>query len=71
MTASIVNTFNWLGLARRWNSFKETYRKNKAYRETVNALEKLTDAELRDIGITRGDIRSIAMETHFDNRGAV
>lgn len=36
--------------------------------ETIKELSKLTDKELKDIGITRGDIHSIAMETHYDNR---
>jgi uncharacterized protein YjiS (DUF1127 family) len=37
--------------------------------ETIKELNKLTDKELKDIGITRGDIHSIAMEAYYDNRG--
>ena len=40
----------------------------KTRRETFNTLHKLTDRELSDIGISRGDIRSIANDTWEDNR---
>ena len=42
--------------------------KHKAYRETYNELSKLSNKELADIGIARGEIHSIAMEAYFDNR---
>ena len=34
--------------------------RNRAYRQTVRDLEKLSDRELMDIGLNRGDIRRIA-----------
>ena len=37
-------------------------------RETFKTLHALTDRELSDIGISRGDIRSIANDTWEDNR---
>jgi uncharacterized protein YjiS (DUF1127 family) len=70
MTALVANTFNWLNIASWWRNYRTTKSQTRAYRETVAELSRLTDKELRDIGITRGDIHSIAMETHFDNRGA-
>ena len=36
------------------------YQMAKAVRQTENELRKLTDKELNDIGIARGDIYSIA-----------
>jgi len=36
------------------------YQMAKAVRQTENELRKLTDQELNDIGIARGDIYSIA-----------
>ena len=42
------------------NSIKETLRKRKNMNDTIHQLNKLTDAELRDIGITRSQINSIA-----------
>jgi len=47
------------------NFFKKlinNYQMAKAIRETENELRKLTDAELNDIGISRGDIYSIARQ---------
>lgn len=49
--------------------FEQHRAKRKVYRETVKELNGLTDRELKDIGITRSMIHSVAMETHFDNQG--
>ena len=38
------------------------YQEAKAIRQTENELRKLTDKELNDIGIARGDIYSIARQ---------
>lgn len=43
-----------------------TYYDWKRRKETFNQLHSLTDYELADIGISRGDIRSIANETWED-----
>jgi uncharacterized protein YjiS (DUF1127 family) len=42
--------------------------KAKDRRQTFKTLHALTDRELNDIGISRGDIRSIANDTWEDNR---
>lgn len=34
------------------------------YRETVLALSELTDHELKDLGINRFDIKSVARDAH-------
>ena len=39
-----------------------SYQIAKAVKQTENELRKLTDAELNDIGISRGDIYSIARQ---------
>ena len=41
--------------------------KRKAIRETIKELSKLSDAELRDIGIARGEIWDIAHQDVNDN----
>lgn len=41
------------GLVARWRAWR-------SYRATLNALSALTDAELDDIGLTRGEIRRVA-----------
>jgi uncharacterized protein YjiS (DUF1127 family) len=51
-----------------FEEIKRNYLKHLAYKSTVRELNKLTDAELRDIGISRGMIHSIAMEAHYDDR---
>ena len=38
------------------------YHQAKAIRQTENELRKLTDKELNDIGISRGDIYAIARQ---------
>ena len=40
----------------------------KQQRDTFKTLQKLTDRELNDIGISRGDIRSIANDTWEENQ---
>lgn len=37
-----------------------TYRNWRAYRETVNELGRLSNRQLADLGISRGEIASIA-----------
>ena len=49
-------------------SLAQRIAKAKDRRQTFNTLHKLTDRELNDIGISRGDIRSIANDTWEDNR---
>jgi uncharacterized protein YjiS (DUF1127 family) len=44
------------------------YKKARAASETIKALSKLSNAELRDIGITRGEIHDIAIKTHYGDR---
>jgi uncharacterized protein YjiS (DUF1127 family) len=39
----------------------------KQQRETYKTLQSLTNRELNDIGISRGDIRAIAMDIWEDN----
>ena len=43
------------------NNFLQKLRNRQTYRNTYNELSSLTDYELNDIGITRGDIRRVAM----------
>ena len=47
---------------------REVMMRDKFYRDTYRELSKLSDRELRDIGIHRGEIHSVAMESYLDNR---
>jgi len=60
---SLIMTADKIGLHGLAAWFKRqgaAYKEWKAVQSTVNELNKLTDYELNDIGIARGDIRSIA-----------
>lgn len=67
MTQHIVALSNHLvspfeGLLDYIRSVRVSYERAKAVRQTINELSKLSDRELNDIGIARGDIWSIAHE---------
>lgn len=61
---------NWLDFSFLSSPLSKFFRKYDTwtkYRHTVNELSSLSDKELRDIGISRGMIHSIAMEVYYDN----
>jgi uncharacterized protein YjiS (DUF1127 family) len=64
-----LNNF-WLNLSKLFASisFKKTkteLRSKRIYRETYKSLSELTDKDLLDIGITRGDIHDIAYAASY------
>ena len=70
----IVDFFR--GLGKMWVSALEAeglrrvqaeLRKYKSYRETYDSLMALDDRELKDLGISRGMIHSVALEAYTDN----
>ena len=50
-------------VTKRVTAFLETLDRSRQINSTIKELNQLSDAELADIGISRGMIRSIAMET--------
>lgn len=68
MTALVANTLNWFGLPNWFKKLNRTIEQYRIYKKTVNELNQLTDRELRDLGISRCMIHSIAMEVYTDNR---
>ena len=55
---------NWIT---RYYKYLSTWRK---HREVIKELNRLTDAELKDIGINRGDIdRLVWLQEDKENRG--
>jgi len=45
-------------------NFRNTLDYNRKVRDTKNELSRLTNHELNDIGLTRGDIHHIAMSSY-------
>tara|TARA_R100001509_G_scaffold139170_1_gene93552 strand:+ start:98 stop:337 length:240 start_codon:yes stop_codon:yes gene_type:complete len=69
MTTLVANTFGWLGLVSMSNWLKRQTVKLQARRqakETVKELSRLTDYELNDIGMSRGEIRHVANKHYND-----
>lgn len=69
MTTHTINNF-WLKVSNLIDSFsfvkaKTELRSQRKYRETYKTLDQLSDRDLRDIGITRGDIHHIAYEASY------
>jgi uncharacterized protein YjiS (DUF1127 family) len=63
MTTIVANTFNFIGFVGIANWFKKVIaerQRQKNIRDTINQLSALSNHELNDIGIARGDIRYIA-----------
>ena len=65
MTQHILAINNYLrspieGLLQFLKNWNRGYQQRKAIKRTINELHQLTDAELNDIGIGRGDINAVA-----------
>jgi len=59
----IVNIFEEVGMHRAEAELRRHY----YYTKTFKDLNNLSDRELKDIGISRGEIHAIALESHYDN----
>jgi uncharacterized protein YjiS (DUF1127 family) len=73
MTQLVMTASNWLeSLAIGIQDWYQNYKKNKAHKALVKRtrreLSQLSDHELRDLGIGRSDITSIANGTFHDKR---
>lgn len=71
MTQFVLTASDWLNIGGMLDSLRSVVKRIRAERKiqkTIEELEKLTDKELNDIGIGRGDIRRVAMECYYDNR---
>jgi uncharacterized protein YjiS (DUF1127 family) len=73
MTQAILTATNILsqsieGLLDLIKDFRENLQAKKMVRKTKRELNALDDFALKDLGISRGDITSIANGTFYDNR---
>jgi uncharacterized protein YjiS (DUF1127 family) len=69
MTQHVLEVTRWFDFSSVINFFldiKKGMKRNAKVRATIKELQRLSDYELRDIGINRGMIRSIAEESHND-----
>lgn len=60
------NVLHKAQMNRAINLVRTEMMKYKIYRDTYNELSKLSDRELSDIGIHRGDIHYIALTAYSD-----
>ena len=71
MTQFVLTASDWLNISGMLDSLRSVVKRVRAEREiqkTIDELNQLTDKELWDIGLSRGMIRSVAMECYYDNR---
>jgi len=59
------------GLASWFKKLQENYKREKLARQTIKELSRLSDHELNDLGIPRGEIYSIAYATEEWNKRQV
>jgi len=74
MTHYVLTASSWLqdaieGFSDLRRSMKLRAERKASYKRTLKELSKLTDFELNDIGICRGDIRNIALADTTIKRG--
>lgn len=71
MTQYILEATSWLNFNGIFDYFRDLKHKHEMHRNirsTINELSKLSDKQLRDIGLHRGDIWSVAHEVYYDDR---
>lgn len=66
--ATFTKLFDFSGLRNKIKLYFATIEQNREIKRTINELNQLSDKELWDIGITRGDIWSVAHEVYYDDR---
>lgn len=70
MTQYVLAASEWLNFSGMFDYFrnlKTKYQIHKNIRSTITELSKLSDKELNDIGLSRGDIYSVAHEAYYDD----
>jgi len=76
MTQHILTVSNYLqnpieNLIDIFKSLKAALDRRANINQTIKELNKLSDRELNDIGMSRGDIWWVANEQYFDNQDKV
>lgn len=71
MTHLVLTASNWLNISGMVDCLRNVVKqiqRDHMVQKTIDELEQLSDKELNDIGIGRGDICRVAMECYYDNR---
>ncbi len=68
LALAFTNLFDFTWIKTRVKNYFDYLDRNREIKETIKELNRLSDAELRDIGITRCDIHSVAHEVYYDDR---
>jgi uncharacterized protein YjiS (DUF1127 family) len=71
LVSTFVTLFDFTWIKTRVKNYFDYLDRNREIKETIKELSRLSDAELRDIGITRGDIYSVAHEVYYDDLAKV
>jgi len=62
ISIQVLSFFDKLATAHKIAKVFEAVAQYRSNREAINMLNSLTDKELRDIGISRGDIRRVVYQ---------
>lgn len=71
MVLTINSWLNFSAIADYFRDAAAARKRNRNVKITIKELSRLTDAELKDIGLSRGDIYSVATESNDNIRGWV
>ena len=67
LISAVNGWYPTFGLRIAIKNFQKRRQARKAYLETMTELSKLSDKELDDIGLHRGNISAVANEVYYDN----
>lgn len=65
-SASAASTSFVTGISSAVETLVTRYKQYRMYRETFDGLNALTDRELRDLGLSRSELRSVAQESAYN-----
>jgi len=64
LVSTVTTLFDFTWIKTRVKNYFDYLDRNREINTTIKELSQLSDSELADIGISRGMIRSVAMEAY-------
>ena len=64
LVSTVTTLFDFTWIKTRVKNYFDYLNRNREINTTIKELNQLSDSELADIGISRGMIRSVAMEAY-------